>query len=60
MHLAQKFYLDILYTVEVGLFGNSSIGKVALAAYFHRAHYKSPVALAAYFCRYPAVVLSLK
>jgi hypothetical protein len=36
-------------TVKVRLSGNSSIGKVALAAYFHRAHYNSPVALAAYF-----------
>jgi hypothetical protein len=40
--------------VKVRLSGNSFIGKVALAAYFHRAHYNSPVALAAYFCRYPA------
>jgi hypothetical protein len=43
-------------TVKVRLSGNSSVGKIALAAYFHRAHYNSPVALAAYFCRYPAVV----
>jgi hypothetical protein len=42
-----------LTTVKVGLSGNSSIGKVALAAYFHRAHYNSLMALAAYFCRYP-------
>jgi hypothetical protein len=42
------------FTVKVRLSGNSSIGKVALAAYFHRAHYNSPLALAAYFCRYPA------
>jgi hypothetical protein len=56
-------------TVKVRLSGNSSISKVALAAYFHRAHYNlpmalaayshrahynSPMALAAYFCRYPA------
>jgi hypothetical protein len=40
--------------MKVRLSGNSSIGKVALAAYFHRAHYNSPMALAAYFCRYPA------
>jgi hypothetical protein len=38
-------------TVKVGLSGNSSIGRVALAAYFHRAHYNSPMALAAYFHR---------
>jgi hypothetical protein len=43
-----------LNTVNVRLSGNSSIGKVALAAYFHAAHYNSPMALAAYFCRYPA------
>jgi hypothetical protein len=41
-------------TVKVHLSGNSSIGKVALAAYFHRGHYDSPMAVAAYFCRYPA------
>jgi hypothetical protein len=41
-------------TVNVGLSGNLSIGKVALAAYFHRAHYNSPMVLAAYFCHYPA------
>jgi hypothetical protein len=41
-------------TVKVRLSGNSSNGKVALAAHFHRAHYNSPMALAAYFCRYPA------
>jgi hypothetical protein len=38
-------------TVKVHLSGNSSIGKVALAAYFHSAHYNSPMALAAYFHR---------
>jgi hypothetical protein len=38
-------------TVKVRVSGNSSIGKVALAAYFHRAHYNSPMALAAYFHR---------
>jgi hypothetical protein len=38
-------------TVKVRLSGNSSIGKVALAAYFHRAYYNSPMALAAYFHR---------
>jgi hypothetical protein len=43
-----------LFTVKVRFYSNSSIGKVALAAYFHRAHYNSPTALAAYFCRYPA------
>jgi hypothetical protein len=41
-------------TVKVRSSGNSFIGKVALAAYFHSAHYNSPMALAAYFCRYPA------
>jgi hypothetical protein len=40
-------------TVKVYLSGNSSIGKVALAAYFQRAHCNSPMALAAYFCHYP-------
>jgi hypothetical protein len=30
-----------IYTVKVRLSGNSSIGKAALAAYFHRAHYNS-------------------
>jgi hypothetical protein len=44
----------IHYTVKVRLSSTSSNGKVALAAYFHRAHYNSPTALAAYFCRYPA------
>jgi hypothetical protein len=39
------------HTVKFRLSGNSSIGKVALAAYFHRAHYNSPMALAAYFHR---------
>jgi hypothetical protein len=58
------FFRDTLYThgtrfrfiltaVKVRLSGNSSIVKVALAAYFHRAHYNSPMALAAYFCRSP-------
>jgi hypothetical protein len=42
------------FAVKVRLSGNSSIDKVALAAYFHRAHYNSPMALAAYFCRYTA------
>jgi hypothetical protein len=41
-------------TVKVRLSGNLSIGKIALAAYFHRAHYNSPMALAAYFCCYLA------
>jgi hypothetical protein len=55
------FVLFLLYiyththTLKVRLSGNSSIGKVTLAAYFHRAHYNSPVALAAYFCCYPAL-----
>jgi hypothetical protein len=40
--------------LNVRLSDNSSIGKVALAAYFHRVHYNSPMALAAYFYRYPA------
>jgi hypothetical protein len=42
---------DVCITVNVRLSGNSSIGKVAVAAYFHGAHYNSPVALAAYFHR---------
>jgi hypothetical protein len=46
---------QVLTTVKVRLSGNSSIGKVALAVYFHRAHYNSPMALAAYFCHYPAL-----
>jgi hypothetical protein len=57
-----KFFQLWIYCTEkdgtaekVRLFGNSSIGKVALAAYFHRAHYNSPMALAAHFCRYPAL-----
>jgi hypothetical protein len=41
-------------TVKVRLPGNSSIGRVAVAAYFHRAHYNSRMALAAYFCHYLA------
>jgi hypothetical protein len=47
-------FFTINTTVKVRLSGNSSIGKVALAAYFHRAHYNSPMALAACFCRYLA------
>jgi hypothetical protein len=46
--------ISIHITVKVHLSDNSPIGKVALAAYFHTAHYNSPMALAAYFCRYPA------
>jgi hypothetical protein len=48
-----RFEAQFLSTVKVRLSGNSSIGKVARAAYFHRAHYNSPMVLAAYFCRYP-------
>jgi hypothetical protein len=40
-----------LDTVKVRLSGNTSIDKVALAAYFRRAHYNSLMALAAYFRR---------
>jgi hypothetical protein len=43
-----------IVTVKFRLSGNSFIGKVALAPYFHRAHYNSPMVLVAYFCRYPA------
>jgi hypothetical protein len=48
------FYDHVVFATEVRLSGNSSIGKAALAAYFHRAHYNSPMAPAAYFCRNPA------
>jgi hypothetical protein len=53
-YLPLNFVSQTLLTVKIRLSGNTSIGKVALAAYFHRAHYNSPMALAAYFCRYPA------
>jgi hypothetical protein len=53
-YMEDMSHIKKLYRVKVHLSGNSYIGKVALAAYFHRAHYNSPMALAAYFCRYPA------
>jgi hypothetical protein len=53
-HHRNNIWWRVQITVKVRLSGNSSIGKVALAAYFHTAHYNSPMARVTYFFCYPA------